>query len=191
MERSAEERKKRANEVKQIIEIFGQHYELCIAQLDIQGHTNISTIEIHPNFVETLIEEYYPIIDQIKLSVEVNADRHKIASLLELLTIRIQPIQVSDENEVTTRQLNARFAFTIAASFEMGLKNVSWDGLDFNTVNTAFNQEFSEIIEDHITAMEFRNPEDEYLPVISNSEFWRYTSFCMQFQKHIFYPGGN
>lgn len=103
MERSAEEREKRAKEVKQIIEIFGQYYRLCIAEFDVQLYGNVQAIEVHTNFVDILINEYYPIIEQVKLSVEVNADRHKIASLLELLTIRIQPIKVLDGNEVVAR----------------------------------------------------------------------------------------
>jgi|GEM_PF-3353826 len=161
------------NEIGNELEEFREYYDA-------------SPIENAASIIAIL---HFEIVDEyIKPAVHENIDRHKIASITELLIVKVQPLRLSNADEVKQRYLNALLAFTVAASLEMGLyQNVNWGTLELDSASNEFNENFSKIIEDHICYLEMRDPDSFELPIISNSEFWRLVDFAMQMKGFLYF----
>lgn len=91
---------------------------------------------------------------------EVRADRHKIASLFELLIVYIQPFQ-NDDAEVM-RDLNARAAFFVATNIIGNWGKVPVGDL---FVSESFDRE-------HRTWLKQLNEHSEGMPIFSNAATW-------------------
>jgi len=176
MPRTPEELSKRISEIDLAILSFLQAFD----------HSEIQLIDNAAGVIASLHFEY--VDAYIKPAVHENIDRHKIASLTELLIIRVQPLRVSDGDIVKQREANALLAFSVAGAFEMGLsENMDENNLEYDSQSPAFNDSFAKIIEDHISFLEFLNPEDESFPIVSNAEFWRLIDFVFQLKRSIYF----
>lgn len=91
---------------------------------------------------------------------DVRADRHKIASLFELLIVHYKPFQ-NDDDEIKA-DLNARAAFFVGTNIIGNWGKVNTDDL---FVSDSFDRE-------HRTWLKQLNEHSENMPIFSNAATW-------------------
>jgi hypothetical protein len=115
--------------------------------------------QINQNYWEEMCESVRArLVPQV--GKEIRADRHKIASLFELLITHFQPFQCDDED--CKIDLNARAAFFVATNIIGNWGRVNTDDL---YVSESFDRE-------HRTWLKQLNVHAEGSPIFSNAATW-------------------
>ena len=153
---TAEQIANRASDIKQWLEDFRNH---CLE--------NGASVSIHPQAVEEINQSYWAAMSESvrvriipEVGKSVRADRHKIASLFELLVQHHQPFEHTD-SEIAT-DLNARAAFFVAINI---IGNWGYVGAGDLYVSESFSRE-------HLTWLKQLNEHSEGLPIFSNAATW-------------------
>ena len=125
---------------------------------------------INSTYWEAMDENVRPRIQSSDPAKPVRADRHKIASLMELVVMHFMPVQ--DENRDTASDLNARLAFFIAMNI---IGNWNKERVKGMFVSESFDRE-------HRTWLRQLHSHSEGWPIFSNAATW-YLVECIYFER--------
>jgi len=162
---SAEQKKKRLIELK----IWIARFISAITQTrpDVLGKISIDDDlinQINESYWEIMYERVKPRL--IQHDREKRADRHKIASLTELLINWYAPVRIDPEEQ--TRMINSRLAYYIAMNIIGNWKNIDSDLLH---ISDSFARE-------HLALLMALPESSESLPIFTNSATW-YLAECI------------
>lgn len=152
-----DQQEKRKAELQQWFSFFREY---CHEEGDFEADYDQEILDrINRNYWEEMCESVRVRLQPSEYK-PVRADRHKIASLMELLINHYKPFQCDDE-EIKV-DLNARAAFYIATNIIGNWGKVDGDDL---YVSDSFDRE-------HRTWLKQLNEHSEGLPIFSNAATW-------------------
>lgn len=144
----------------ELISWFDAFKEYCLEEGNYETEYSEQVVDqINQNYWENMCESVRARIVS-KGGAPVRADRHKIASLLELLIVHHQPFNA--ENDGTRNDLNARAAFYVATNIIGNWGHCSEQDL---FVSDSFDRE-------HRTWLKQLNRHSEGMPIFSNAATW-------------------
>lgn len=150
----------KAKRKAEIIKWFSDFKAFCKDDGDFDTDFDPATVgQINQNYWEEMCESVRARLCSATGN-EVRADRHKIASLFELLIVHYQPFK-NDDLEIEL-DLNARAAFFVATNIIGNWGKVTTDDL---FVSPSFDRE-------HRTWLKQLNKHSEGMPIFSNAATW-------------------
>lgn len=151
-------KEKRYKELEHWFLMFAKYFQETFGT-PIQYQNDIVRV-INHNYWELLEENVRPLVKSRDQNGNVVIDRHKIASLTELLIVHLQPIVYEDND--TRKLLNARQAFFIASNI---IGNWDQDKVSDLFVSESFNSE-------HLAWLRYLSDGARPFAIFSNSATW-------------------